>query len=58
MGFIQKISGYTDILNSMKNDLSDLKIQNLTSLESKLSKNNDSENDANLKSKTILSEIK
>ena len=56
-GFIQKISGYTDILNSMKNDLSDLKIQNLTSLESKLSKNNDSENDANLKSKTILSEI-
>ena len=56
-GFIQKISGYTDIFNSMKNDLSDLQVQNLTSLESEFSKNNDSENDANLKSKTILSEI-
>jgi hypothetical protein len=56
-GFIQKISGYTDIFNSMKNDLSDLKVQNLASLESEFSKNNDSENDANLKSKTILSEI-
>jgi len=56
-GFIQKISGYTDIFNSMKNDLNDLKVQNLASLESEFSKNNDSENDANLKSKTILSEI-
>ena len=56
-GFIQKISGYTDIFNSMKNDLSDLKVQNLTSFENEFSKNNDSENDANLKSKTILSEI-
>ena len=41
----------------MKNDLNDLKPQNLTSLENEFSKNNDSENDANLKSKTILSEI-
>jgi uncharacterized phage infection (PIP) family protein YhgE len=41
----------------MKNDLNDLKVQNLASLESEFSKNNDSENDANLKSKTILSEI-
>jgi len=56
-GFIQKISDYTDIFNSMKNDLSDLKVQNLDSLESEFSKNNDSEDDANLKSKTILSEI-
>jgi hypothetical protein len=56
-GFIQKISGYTDIFNSMKNDLNDLKVQNLASLESEFSKNNDSENDANLKSKTLLSEI-
>ena len=56
-GFIQKISGYTDIFNSMKNDLSDLKVQTLTSFENEFSKNNDSENDANLKSKTILSEI-
>jgi chromosome segregation ATPase len=56
-GFIQKISDYTDIFNSMKNDLNDLKIQNLDSLESEFSKNNDSEDDANLKSKTILSEI-
>ncbi len=53
-GFIQKISGYTDIFNSMKNDLNDLKVQNLASLESEFSKNNDSENDANLKSKTIF----
>ncbi len=56
-GFIQKISDYTDIFNSMKNDLSDLKVQNLDSLDSEFSKNNDSEDDANLKSKTILSEI-
>ena len=41
----------------MKNDLSDLKVQNLTSFENEFSKNNDSENDANLKSKTILTEI-
>ena len=41
----------------MKNDLNNLKPRDLTSLENDFSKNTDSENDANLKSKTILSEI-
>ena len=56
-GFIQKISDYTDIFNSMKNDLDILKPENLTSLENEFSKNDNFENDAQLKSKTILSEI-
>jgi hypothetical protein len=41
----------------MKKDLDELKPQNLTLLENDFTKNTDSENDANLKSKTILSEI-
>ena len=56
-GFIQKISDYTDIFNSMKNDLDILKPENLTSLENEFSKTDNFENDAQLKSKTILSEI-
>jgi len=56
-GFIQKISDYTDIFNSMKNDLDILKPENLTSLENEFSKTDNFENDGQLKSKTILSEI-
>ena len=56
-GFIQKISDYTDIFSSMKNDLDILKPENLTSLENEFSKTDNFENDAQLKSKTILSEI-
>ena len=41
----------------MKTELSDLKPDNLTSLENEFSRNTDSQNDSNLKSKTILSEI-
>jgi hypothetical protein len=55
--FIQKVHDYSTVFDSMKNDLNNLKPQNLTSFENEFSKNNDSENDANLKSKTILSEI-
>jgi len=56
-GFIKKVSDYSNIFNSMKTELSDLKPDNLTSLENEFSKNTDSQNDSNLKSKTILSEI-
>ena len=55
--FIQKVHDYSTVFDSMKNDLNNLKPQNLTSFENDFFKNNDSENDANLKSKTILSEI-
>ena len=55
--FIQKVHDYSTVFDSMKNDLNNLKPQNLTSFENEFFKNNDSENDANLKSKTILSEI-
>ena len=41
----------------MKTELSGLKPDNLTTLENEFSKNTDSQNDSNLKSKTILSEI-
>jgi hypothetical protein len=55
--FIQKVYDYSTAFNSMKKDLDELKPQNLTLLENDFTKNTDSENDANLKSKTILSEI-
>ena len=55
--FIQKVHDYSTVFDSMKNDLNNLKPQNLTSFENNFTKNTDSENDANLKSKTILSEI-
>ena len=55
--FIKKVSDYSSIFNSMKTDLSELKPQNLTSLENEFSKNTSSQNDSHLKSKTILSEI-
>jgi hypothetical protein len=41
----------------MKNELSELKPKNLTFLENEFSNNTASENDSDLKSKTILSEI-
>jgi cell fate (sporulation/competence/biofilm development) regulator YlbF (YheA/YmcA/DUF963 family) len=56
-GFIKKVSGYSDTFNSMKHDLNTLKPKNLTSLENNFSKNNNSQNDLKLKSKTLLSEI-
>ncbi len=56
-GFIKKVSEYSNIFNSMKIELNELKPDNLTSIENEFSKNTDSENDSNLKSKTILSEI-
>ena len=55
--FIQKVYDYSTAFNSMKKDLDELKPQNLTLLENDFTKNIDSENDAHLKSKTILSEI-
>jgi hypothetical protein len=55
--FIKKVSDYSNIFNSMKNELSELKPKNLMSLENEFSKNTASENDSHLKSKTILSEI-
>ena len=55
--FIQKVHDYSTVFDSMKNELNNLKPQNLTSLENSFSKNTDSENDANLKSETILAEI-
>jgi len=55
--FIQKVHDYSTVFNSMKNDLNNLKPQNLTSLENEFSKTDNFENDAQLKSKTILSEI-
>ena len=56
-GFIKKVSDYSNIFNSMKNELSELKPKNLTFLENEFSNNTASENDSDLKSKTILSEI-
>ena len=56
-GFIKNVSDYSNIFNSMKTELSELKPDNLTSLENEFSKNTNSQNDSNLKSKTILSEI-
>ena len=56
-GFIKKVSDYSNIFNSMKNELCELKPKNLTSLENEFLKNTTSENDSHLKSKTILSEI-
>jgi len=56
-GFVKKVSDYSNIFNSMKTELSELKPDTLTSLENEFSKNTDSQNDSNLKSKTILSEI-
>jgi hypothetical protein len=56
-GFIKKVSDYSNIFNSMKNELCELKPKNLTSLENEFSKNTASQNDSHLKSKTILSEI-
>ena len=55
--FIQKVHDYSSVFDSMKNDLNNLKPQNLTSLENEFSKTDNFENDAQLKSKTILSEI-
>ena len=55
--FIQKVHDYSTVFDSMKNDLNNLKPQNLTSLENEFSKTDNFENDAQLKSKTILSEI-
>jgi hypothetical protein len=56
-GFIKKVSDYSHTFNSMKTELSELKPADLTSIENDFSKNTDSQNDSNLKSKTILSEI-
>ena len=56
-GFIKKVSDYSNIFNSMKNELCELKPKNLTSLENEFTKNTASQNDSHLKSKTILSEI-
>jgi len=55
--FIQKVHDYSTVFDSMKNDLNNLKPQNLTSLENEFTKTDNFENDAQLKSKTILSEI-
>ena len=55
--FIQKVHDYSTVFDSMKNDLNNLKPQNLTSLENDFTKTDNFENDAQLKSKTILSEI-
>ena len=55
--FIQKVHDYSTAFDSMKNDLDILKPENLTSLENEFSKTDNFENDAQLKSKTILSEI-
>ncbi len=56
-GFIQKVSEYSTVFDSMQQEVENLKPENLTSTENELSKTNDFENDANKKSKTILSEI-
>ena len=56
-GFIQKVSEYSAVFDSMQQEVENLKPENLTSTENELSKTNDFENDANKKSKTILSEI-
>jgi hypothetical protein len=56
-GFIKKVSEYSTVFDSMKEDLKNLKPQNLISTENDISKTSESENDARQKSKTILSEI-
>ena len=56
-GFMQKVSEYSAVFDSMQQEVENLKPENLTSTENELSKTNDFENDANKKSKTILSEI-
>jgi len=56
-GFIKKVSEYSTVFDSMQQEVGNLKPENLTSTENELTKNNDFENDANEKSKTILSEI-
>jgi ABC-type transporter Mla subunit MlaD len=56
-GFITQVSDYSNVFNSMKTELNELKPDTLASLENEFSKNTDSQNDSNLKSKTILSEI-
>ena len=56
-GFIQKVSEYSTVFDSMQQEVENLKPENLTSTENELSKTNDFENDANKKSKIILSEI-
>ena len=56
-GFIKKVSDYSSIFNSMKTELSELKPDNLSSLENEFSKNTDSQNDSNLKSKTISNAV-
>ena len=56
-GFIQKVSEYSTVFDSMQQEVENLKPEKLTSTENELSKTNDFENDANKKSKTILSEI-
>ena len=56
-GFIQKVSEYSTVFDSMQQEVENLKPENLTSTENEFSKTNDFENDANKKSKTILSEI-
>ena len=55
--FIKKVSDYNGTFNSMKNDLTNLKPDNLTTLENNISKNNTSETDSHEKSEIILSEI-
>ena len=39
--FIQKVHDYSTVFDSMKNDLNNLKPQNLTSFENEFFKNND-----------------
>lgn len=56
-GFIKKVSEYSTVFDSMQQEVENLKPENLTSTENELTKTNDFENDANDKSKTILSEI-
>ena len=56
-GFIKKVSEYSAVFDSMQQEVENLKPENLTSTENELTKTNDFENDANEKSKTILSEI-
>jgi len=56
-GFIKKVSEYSTVFDSMQQEVENLKPENLTSTENELTKTNDFENDANEKSKTILSEI-
>ena len=56
-GFIKKVSEYSTVFDSMQQEVENLKPENLTFTENELTKTNDFENDANEKSKTILSEM-